>query len=365
MNLGLFLAIGESLKDLEEKGQLKRLLNYNVKGYSLVFEKVYLFSYANEKYPLPKNCFLIANKTGLHRYLYALLLPIIQHKIIRQCNITRGLQITGGIPAAVAKIIFGKKFVVNYGYDYPSFAKIEEKYFQSFLYKILEKPLIKLADAVIVTSVDIKKNIDKITSLPKIFYIPNGVDLKLFKPYPRRKSKSGILKIVYLGRLEKQKNLDNLIRAISLLKSKIELSFYGRGSQKHGLLALARRLKVNLKIASPVDYERVPQLLSKFHIFVLPSQEEGNPKALLEAMACQLPTVASNVKGIRELIKDGETGILCSTAQESIAKAINRLEDKSTREKIGKAARVYVMSNFNLDYLLTQETRLLQKTARK
>jgi len=54
MNLGLFLSIGESLKDLEEKGQLNRLVNYNIKKYSQAFNKVYVFSYLNEKdYSLP------------------------------------------------------------------------------------------------------------------------------------------------------------------------------------------------------------------------------------------------------------------------------------------------------------------------
>lgn len=365
MTLGLFLAIGESLKDLKQKGQLKRLVNYNIKRYSRSFERVYIFSYAKEEYPLPKNCYLIANKTGLHRYLYALLLPIIHHKIIRVCDVARGLQITGGIPAAVAKIIFGKKFVVNYGYDYPSFAQIEKKYLQSSLYKISQIPILKAADAIIVTSTDIKKNIAKIANSSKIFYIPNGVDLKLFRPYRHQKRKSDVLKIIYMGRLEKQKNLDNLIRALSLTGIKIQLDFYGEGSQNQKLTKIARGLKVNLSIHKPVDYALIPKILARFDIFALPSKEEGSPKAMLEAMACQLPPVASNVRGIRELIKDGQTGILCSTAPESIAKAIKRLKDKVTRDKIGKAARVYVMSNFNIEYLLTQETRLLQKTARK
>ena len=62
MNLGVFLAIGESLSDLKSKGQLKRLLDYNIKEYSQNFDKVYIFSYENEKnFKLPKNCTLIAN----------------------------------------------------------------------------------------------------------------------------------------------------------------------------------------------------------------------------------------------------------------------------------------------------------------
>lgn len=360
------MAIGESLTDLKKKGQLKRLVNYNIKRYSKAFDKVYIFTYENEKgFLLPKNCQLVSNDTQLHRYLYCLLMPFIKRKQIQHCDIIRSLQLTGGIPAAVAKIIFGKKFVINYGYDYPSFAQIEKKYLQSLLYKFIRTPILKLADAIIVTSVDIKKNIAKITNSSKICYIPNGVDLKLFKPHPRQKRKSDILKIVYVGRLERQKNLDNLIRAVSLTDIKIQLDFYGEGSERQELTKIARQLKVNLNVHKPVDYALIPKILARFDIFALPSKEEGNPKAMLEAMACQLPTVAADVRGIAELIKDGQTGILCLTAPESIAKAIKCLKDKVTRDKIGKAARIYVKSNFNIAYLLTQETRLLQKTARK
>ena len=54
MILGVFLAIGESFKDFRAKGQLKRLLNYNIKEYSRHFDKVYIFSYSNEREKLPE-----------------------------------------------------------------------------------------------------------------------------------------------------------------------------------------------------------------------------------------------------------------------------------------------------------------------
>src|SRR3989344_1670878 len=151
MTLGLVLAIGESLKDFKEKGQDRLLVEQNLKAYSQNFEKVFVFSYENEKYPLYKNSQLIANHAGIHRYLYSLAMPLIHRKEFKKCDVLRGLQVTGGIPCVVAKILYKKPFVVNYGYDYEAVSKIEKKYSQAFLYKIFAPIILKFADAVIVT----------------------------------------------------------------------------------------------------------------------------------------------------------------------------------------------------------------------
>lgn len=361
MTLGLILAIGESLSDFKAKGQLKRLINYNVRTYSKSFDKVFIFSYANENFTTDKKTFLIPNKSGLHRYLYAFLMPFIHRKIFNQCDILRGLQITGGIPAAIAKIVLGKKFIVNYGYDYVNFAKIEKKPMQSYLYKILTNPLLKFSDAVIVTSLSIKKDIVKIISPAKVHYIPNGVDIKIFrtaKTDDRRK-----IKIVFIGRLEEQKNLKNLIKAVSTTKKPSNLEFYGKGSQKKELLNLARKFGVILSIHDPVEYEKVPKVLASSDIFALPSLVEGNPKILLEAMACERAVIGSNVDGIKELIINGQTGILTGTDYSSIAEAINKLDNIKLRNKLGQNARKFIMKNFNINQTLKKEIELLKTTA--
>ena len=357
MILGVFLAIGESFKDFRAKGQLKRLLNYNIKEYSRHFDKVYIFSYSNEREKLPENCYLIVKKEKyLHRYLYALLLPFLRKKYIEKCDLFRGLQLTGGIPALVCKLFFGKKIIINYGYDYSNFAKIEGKPFQAFLYKVIEKPITKLSDAVIVTSKETR------ALQGNTVYIPNGVDTKLFRPKENVEN-SKIIKVIYVGRIEKQKNLSNLIKAVSQIKKSIKLSFYGQGSQKSQLVKLAKHLKVDLNIYPPIDYQEVPKALKQADIFVLPSEEEGNPKALIEAMAAGLAVVGANVKGIRELILHRKTGILTDKSTNQIRKAIHSLRNAKTRSKLGKAARQFIMENFDIEKLLNEEVSLLIKTA--
>lgn len=364
MNLGLFLAIGESLTDFQKKGQLKRLLSYNVKKYADNFDRVYIFSYTDENFALPSNCTLVSNRWKINRFAYALLMPILQKRYIAQCDILRGLQLTGGIPAVVSKLLYGKKFVINYGYDYPSFAQIEGKRIQSFLYRLIIPLVLPYADAVIITSRIFRKKVSQWVKSSKINYIPNGVDLKLFQPREQPK-RSTRLKIVFLGRLEKQKNLATLIRAVSFIQPLPALSFFGEGKESKNLIMLARKLKVNLAIHPPQNYEKIPKILSNADIFAIPSLEEGSPKALLEAMAAGLGVIGSDVKGIREIIRDGQAGILTKTDSQSIAAAINKLKNSKVRQKLGQEARRLMERDFDLEKLLDKEITLLKEIQRK
>ncbi|MBI3342073.1 glycosyltransferase family 4 protein [Candidatus Curtissbacteria bacterium] len=360
-NIGVFLAIGESLTDLKQKGQLDRLIAYNIKAYKKSFNKVYIFSYCNEDLVLPNNCYLIPNKYNMHRFFYALLLPFVNKNVIEKCDVSRGLQITGAIPAAISKILYGIPYVVNYGYNYSDFAKMEGKNLQAFLFKLIKYPLLKFADNVIITTSSLKNQI-KYVKFSKIHLIPNGVDLKLFKIAKSKENSE--LNIVYLGRLEEQKNLKNLIKACSLLKFRYKLTIFGNGTLKNDLTSLAKSLKVNLSIQPPVTYSQIPDIFTKSDIFTLVSYKEGNPKILIEAMACGKAIVASRVEGIKELIKNNESGLLTSTSDFDISKALVKLKSKTTREKLGKKARFFVAQNFDIEKLLALETTLLKTTVR-
>lgn len=359
--LGLFLAIGESLGDFKSKGQLKRLTDYNIKKYSEAFDKVYIFSYADEDFGLPQNCRLVANKYHLHRYLYAFLMPIIHYRQVKDCNILRGLQITGGIPALISKILYGKSFVINYGYDYSKFAKIEGKLFQSLLYNLIKTPVLSQADSIIIPSKTISEKLNR--KFPKIIYIPNGVDTKLFYP-PKTKPNSKRLKIVFMGRLEKQKNLDSLIKAAENLNYPYDLTFYGFGSKREELADLAKSLKVSLQIKEPVDYEDVSKVLKNCDIFILPSKKEGSPKILLEAMASGCAIVASDIPEIAEIITDGETGVLTGQTPQELANAIGKLRDLKTRQKLGQNARKTVMNKYEINKLLAKEITIFKNLAK-
>src|SRR3989344_7371299 len=181
MKLGLVLSIGESFSDLKKHGQDILVRDQDLKAYSAQFEKVYVFSYKNEKYPLFKNNRLVINKGGIHRYIYALLMPILHSQEFKNCDVLRGFQTTGGIPCVVAKLLFKIPFVVNYGYDYESIAKIEGSMSKSFFYKIVNSIVLKTTDTVIVTNPAFIQKVKRM-GVKSVVLIPNSVDTELFIP---------------------------------------------------------------------------------------------------------------------------------------------------------------------------------------
>lgn len=359
MKLGLVLSIGESFSDLKKHGQDVLVRDQNLKAYSIQFKKVYAFSYENEKYPLFKNNQLVINEHRIHRYIYAFLMPILQSREFKNCDVLRGFQTTGGIPCVIVKLLFGVPFVVNYGYDYESIAKIEGRFVEAFFYKIINFIVLKNADAVIVTNPAFIINVKKMGA-KNIIVIPNGVNTALFIP-KNKKFANKIKEIVFIGRLEPQKNIVNLLMALVSINHPYHLTIIGRGSQKNYLKKFASAHKLNVTFIDSIPHNKLPKILQAADIFTLPSQKEGNPKVLIEAMATGLPCVGADVEGIKDLIEHEKTGILTGTEPNDIKKGIKKiLSNPKLASEIGSNARKFVKENFNASILLAKEIKLLK-----
>lgn len=352
MKLGVFLAIGESFSDFKNKGQDELIINYHLKNYSQNFEKVYVFSYANENIKYFSNVVILPNKWRLHRYIYSIFMPLLYWQTIKEIDVIRCFQISGGIPGIISKIFLKKKFVVNYGYDYVKFARIENKLFQSCLYKILIKFVLFFADKVIFTA---KYLVGNLTTNYQL--IPNGVDTVLFN---RLKSKKDI-DILYVGRLEKQKNLFSLIKSISLIKKyNLNTLFIGSGTLKNKLLKKAAKFKLKLKIIDSIPNIKLLEFYNRAKIFILPSYIEGQPKVLLEAMSCGVSVIASGIPAHKEIIVNKINGILCGTNADKIAKSIRYLyQNPKIRNKLSKNGRKTILLKYSKKSLNKQEINLL------
>ncbi len=356
MNLGLFLAIGESFADFEKKGQESLIKNYLLKNYSKNFKKVYVFSYGNERKVYFGNVYIIPNSWNLHRYIYSLLLPILQWKYIVACDVFRGLQMTGGIPGIVSKLLLGRRLIINYGYVYVQFAVLEKKYIQAALFACLKYPVLFFADRIIVTAPYLKND------LPTFFHqktvlIPNGVDTKVFKPMPRKKKYD----VIAIGRLTPQKNFQTLIAALSETEKKLKLLIIGTGSERENLERQAKKFGVSTVFIETVPHNRLSTYLNQSRIFVLPSYLEGHPKVLLEAMSCSLPVIVSDIQAHRSIVNKGN-GILTKLDQSEIAKhLLKTLRDTKHMKVLGKAARAEIVKNYSMKKLNALEIRVLKK----
>ena len=131
------------------------------------------------------------------------------------------------------------------------------------------------------------------------------------------------------------------------------------------LRGFAHRDNVNVTFKGRVPNEQLPLLLNIAEAFVLPSLYEGNPKALLEAMACGLPVIATPVEGNREVVKHKVNGCLTSgISPEAIREAIMEvLSNTELRIQIGKQARTFIEENYSVGALIQRELALVESSS--
>lgn len=173
--------------------------------------------------------------------------------------------------------------------------------------------------------------------------IPNAINpVFLRAPYTADRERV----IVGTGRLNEQKNFALLISAFALIANKFpeyKLVIYGKGSLLESLQSLAHEKGIADRVEFPGFVSDMPQRLEKASLFVLSSDYEGMPNALMEAMALGLPCVSTDCGGggARFLIQNGENGILVPQRDElKMAEAIQKiLTDKELAEKLGNDAR--------------------------
>ena len=118
--------------------------------------------------------------------------------------------------------------------------------------------------------------------------------------------------LLSVGELSKRKNHEVIVRLLNQLPDNIHYVICGQGQLENYLLDLAQKLKVNNRVQLLGYRTNIPQIMKSCDIFVFPSLQEGLPVALMEAMACGLPCVASEIRGNIDLIEDGVNSSLCN-----------------------------------------------------
>ena len=190
-------------------------------------------------------------------------------------------------------------------------------------------------------------------SAEKIKVVQHGVDINEFKPSVRKFKK---LTIVSVARLHPIKGNEYLIVACSILKTKgldYQCLLVGDGERRAYLQSMIEDLNLSdcVKILGDKRHDQVARLLRYSHIHVLPSIEESFGVATLEAMACGLAVVSSDVQGVSELIQHMKTGFLVQPQNaKMLADCLEALgKDDGLREKMGSAARSYVEKKYSLE----------------
>jgi L-malate glycosyltransferase len=193
----------------------------------------------------------------------------------------------------------------------------------------------------------------------RILALPNGVDLAVHRPAgdEERTSLRSQLGLpaqgfvgAFVGRLHPVKDLDTLLDATARV-GELTLVVVGDGPERMRLEARARALDLDGRVRFQGLSSRVPDVLRAADVFLLSSHGEGMSNALLEAMACGLPCVASrSVGGANELLGEGRGLLLADGDVAAWAGAIERLAgDAALRGELGRAAAAFVARGLSLE----------------
>lgn len=173
-------------------------------------------------------------------------------------------------------------------------------------------------------------------------YIPSFyIDLDIFKPYEESKKYD----LVFAARLEKNKGINELLKAVKLLitnyKLPIKFLIIGSGHLRKELSEFVKKNKLENNVFFSgwlATSDDVARAYSSARIFVNPSYNEGGPRVVLEAMACGLPVITTNVGLMLDIIQDGENGLFIDWAAEDMAEKISKLlKDKELQNKFKEA----------------------------
>jgi glycosyltransferase involved in cell wall biosynthesis len=199
----------------------------------------------------------------------------------------------------------------------------------------------------------------------KVHVLPNGVDAERVHPGvpPSRPAECGSFVIGFVGTLKRWHGLQTLVAAFDLLRRsapEARLLIVGSGPEEGTVVADLRRrdLLERAHLTGTVTPPDIPALLTSMHVAVAPAPAIDNfyfsPLKIFEYMAAGLPVVASGIGQMAEIIRDHETGLLCSPGDPAaLASALDRLRrDPLLRARIGRAARAAVLESHTWDHAL-------------
>jgi glycosyltransferase involved in cell wall biosynthesis len=210
----------------------------------------------------------------------------------------------------------------------------------------------RFSDRVVVSSRSDREYITNRYGIDHIDVNFNYIDTGLFRPMGEEKTED----LLFVGRLDEQKNVLNLIKAVE--RTKFTLDVYGDGRLQKTIETYVRQMGRDnqVRLRGVVSNNRLPEILNTHKIFVLPSIYEGMPKTLLEAMSCGCCCLATDVPGIRDVIRNNENGLLVGTSHEELRQGIERLmKDHPLRQKMEMQSRRTILDRYSLDTVFEKE----------
>jgi len=369
-NIIYFMDFADSLENADRVGSVTRIIRYfnalsehsitinilspDLKNYSSLLSD-------SKHYPLP------AYSGSFRHIVFLIFSPIIFRTLMRDAHLYWA-KFSSSIPAMIAKTLYRKPIVNYFDYNWVELSRAsKEGRLELGIKWLIEHLMIRYSDYFITTTDTLKSYLINMGFRypEKIFIIPNYVDTDLFVPSSEAHDNK-MFKILSVGRLSEQKNFPLLLQGVSRLQEltdkQIKLTIVGAGPLKEALLSEASARKVSLTIIDRIPNSEMHPLYTDNHLFVMTSPREGHPRALIEAMACGLPIVGTNVTGISDIIKDNDDGLLCDENRDSVANQILRIiNDKELAARLGENARKQAVARYSFKALLEKESLIYKQ----
>lgn len=211
-----------------------------------------------------------------------------------------------------------------------------------YIFYLFEKKSYFYADKIICVSDDTKKVLHTRYCIAesKLITVPNGIDVSKYKPRAKIHDSKHVL---YLGRLDKRKGVDFLVKSMKLINAKdpeIVLDIVGEGNLRSSLEHFAKRNNLNIIFHGRLTDETLNRLYKTISMQVVPSIFEGFGLSVLEGMAKGIPIIASDVDGIKSLVAHNRSAILVKYGDTYALseRIVALLRNKKLREQLTKNA---------------------------
>lgn len=307
----------------------------------------------------------VKKKAGIDLPAYSKIIKVITQS---QCDIIFLHSSSYIFPAFLGKMASKMKKKIVIRETQPNHLKTKEEWggFKSSL--ILSDKIVFLSDEY---KAELKKNIPFFINGNKFSVIPNGIDMNVFKPEPKPLSAS--INIGMQSRLSSTKDHSTLIKAAKIIieNKKHQFTFYiaGDGDCKESLQQLCIDLNIDKQIifTGLLSEQALASFINMLDIYVHATLGETMSTAIMQVMACKKPVIASNVKGVNNMVKDKENGLLVAAKKEKeLANAIEYLiENNNVTKQLSSNAYQTALEKFSNERMFSQYKKLFYELKSK
>jgi len=209
----------------------------------------------------------------------------------------------------------------------------------------------------------------------KLEIIPNGVDIKLFtsemtKEITRDSTRENLgfnkddIILVTTSRLSVKNGIEDVIKALPRLADNVKFVIFGEGKLENKLKKLRKDLNVLERVIFEgfVSHDEMPKYLKASDIFIRPSLSEGMGNSFIEAMATKIPVIATQIGGIVDFLRDGETGYFCKPQDpDSIVETVNKVINDPKKNEIIDNAYNMVVEKYDWNLVAKQMKGVFNK----